>query len=128
MSFWLFLFVCDLLIPITMIIGGKMMWKHPPRNINAFIGYRTKRSMMNMDTWKFAHEHSGRLWNKIGWIMLIPSIIVHFPISDKSENEIAVVSGILCAVQCVVLIASTLPTEIALKRTFTNEGIRKKID
>ncbi len=38
MWFWWFIFVCDLLIPILMIIAGNMMWKHAPEKINGIIG------------------------------------------------------------------------------------------
>ncbi len=38
MWFWWFIFVCDLLIPILMIIAGNMMWKHAPEKINGKIG------------------------------------------------------------------------------------------
>ena len=34
MWFWWFMLICDLLIPITMLIGGRMMWKHCPKRIN----------------------------------------------------------------------------------------------
>lgn len=125
MWFWWFMFVGDLLIPALMIGCGRMMWKHAPLNVNGIIGYRTKRSMRNLDTWKFAHDYCGRLWWKIGWIMLIPSAIVHFPFYNSSENEIGIVGCILCTIQCVVLIVSIFPTEWALKRNFTNEGLRK---
>ena len=53
---------CDLIVPIVMIIGGRMMWKHCPKSINGIVGYRTHRSTKNMDTWKFAHEYCGKLW------------------------------------------------------------------
>lgn len=66
MWFWWFLFCCDLLVPVTMIVSGRIMWKHPPKNINGLMGYRTSRSMKNMDTWLFAHDYCGRLWWKIG--------------------------------------------------------------
>lgn len=104
MWFWWFMFVCNLLIPVLMIVCGKMMWKHAPKNINGIIGYRTTRSMKNMDTWKFAHDYCGRLWWKIGWIMLIPSIIVQFPFFNSDDNMIGVVGGILCTIQCIILI------------------------
>lgn len=120
--FWWFMFVCDLIIPILMIIAGKMMWKHPPQKINGIIGYRTARSMKNIDTWKFAHEYCGRLWWKIGWIMLFPSILMHFPFYHASDNKIGIVGGILCTIQCIVLAVSVFPTETALKKTFTDEG------
>ncbi|MCM1499236.1 MAG: SdpI family protein [Clostridium sp.] len=125
MWFWWFMLVCDLLIPILMVAAGRMMWKHAPEKINGLVGYRTARSMKNIDTWKFAQEHCGRLWWKIGWVMLIPSFVVHLPFYHSSENRIGVVAAILCTVQCVILIASIFPTERALKRIFTEEGARR---
>lgn len=125
MWFWWFIFVCDLLIPILMVIAGSMMWKHAPEKINGIIGYRTARSMKNTDTWKFAQDYCGRLWWKIGWIILIPSFAIHIPFYHSSEDMIGIVAAILCTIQCVILILSIFPTERALKRTFTEEGIRK---
>lgn len=126
MWFWWFMFICDLLIPFLMIICGRMMWKHSPKRINGIAGYRSKRSMKNMDTWKFAHDYCGRLWWKIGWVMLIPSAAIHVPFYNKSENAIGVMGGVLCTVQCLALILSIIPTERALKKNFTEEGIRYK--
>lgn len=122
---WWFMFVGDLLIPILMIGAGRMMWKHPPKTINGVIGYRTAYSMKNQDTWKFAHDYCGRLWWKIGWIMFVPSAVVHFPFYYSSENTIGIIGSILCTVQCVMLIASIFPTERALRKNFTKEGIRR---
>jgi CDP-diglyceride synthetase len=64
------MFINDLLIPLLMIICGRMMW-NPPKSVNGMVG------------------------------------------------------GILCAVQCVILIVSIFPTETALKRNFTDEGKRR---
>ncbi len=125
MWFWWFMFVCDLLVPILMIVAGNMMWKHSPEKINGIIGYRTARSMKNKDTWNFAHDYCGRLWWKIGWIMLLPSIVIQIPFYHASENIIGILGAILCTIQCIVLIASIFPTERALKRTFTDEGMRR---
>lgn len=125
MWFWRFMFVCDLLIPILMISAGRMMWKHPPKKINGMIGYRTALSMKNQDTWKFAHDYCGKLWWKIGWIMLISSAVIHVPFYNCPENIIGIMGGILCAIQCVILAVSIFPTERALKGTFTKEGVRR---
>lgn len=126
MWFWWFMFVCDLLIPVLMIFAGRMMWKHTPKGINGIIGYRTSRSMKNMDTWRFAHDYCGRLWWKTGWILLVPSVLVHLPLIGRSEDAIGTVGGILCFFQCVVLVAAIFPTERALKKTFTKEGLRRQ--
>lgn len=113
-----FLFLCNLLIPIIMIIVGRMMWKHCPAGINWVIGYRTKRSMKNMETWNFAHEYCGRLWWKIGWITLILSALAQLPFLNGNDEQLGILSVILCTVQCVLLIIPIFPTEAALKRTF----------
>ncbi len=114
--------VCDLLIPILMIIIGNLMRKHPPAKINGIIGYRTPRSMKNTDTWKFAHGYCGRLWWKYGWILLIPSFAIHLPFYHGSESAIGTVGGILCTLQCIILIFPVFLTEKALKEHFTEDG------
>ena len=125
MWFWWFMFVCNLLIPIILIIVGRMMWKHCPKKINTVYGYRTKRSMKNMDTWRFAHNYCGRLWWKIGWFSLFPSVVVQIPFFERSEDVIGIVGGIICMIQVVILIASIFPTEAALKKTFNDDGTRR---
>ena len=125
MWFWWFLFVCDLIVPIVMIGAGRMMWKHCPDKINRVYGYRTKYSMINDDTWKFAHDYCGRLWLKIGWIMLILSILVQIPFYHGNEDTIGAVCMVLCYSQLIGLVLSIIPTEIALRKTFDKDGIRK---
>ena len=120
MWFWLFMFLCNLLVPGIMIIAGRMMWKHCPGKINYVYGYRTKRSMKNMDTWKFAHEHCGKIWWKTGWILLIVSMIVQIPFYNSSEDVIGNLGAILCGIQLAALIGSIFPTEIALKKKFSD--------
>ena len=125
MWFWWFMLICDLLIPLTMVIGGYLMWKHTPKTINGFMGYRTARSMKNMDTWKFAHEYAGRLWWKIGWIILFPSLVVHIPVYGASDDRVGLVGGVVVAIQTIILIASNYPTENALKKNFNDDGSRR---
>lgn len=125
MFLWWFTFICDMLIPITMIVLGKIMWKRSPQNINAVVGYRTFRSMKNMETWKFAHEFCGRLWWKIGWITLFPSFVISIPFFYASENAIGALCGVLCTVQCTIMIVTVFLTERALKRTFFDNGMRR---
>lgn len=125
MWFWWFMFFCNLLIPGLMILTGRMMWKHCPKKINGLLGYRTTRSMKNMDTWKFAHEYCGRLWWRIGWIMMIPTILVQLPFIRSADDVIGIAGGIICTVQCIVLVVAIFPTEKALKKTFKEDGIRR---
>lgn len=43
----------------------------------------------------------------------------------KSDNAIGLTGSFLCIMQCLILIASIFPTERALKKNFTDEGIRR---
>lgn len=125
MLFWLFMVGCNLLMPILFIIAGRMMWKHCPSEINRLIGYRTKRSMKNYDTWQFAHGYCGRLWWIIGWILLLPSAAVLIPFFKSSYTVIGIVGAITVAVQIIISLISIIPTEIALKKTFSDDGTRR---
>ncbi len=125
MWFWWFMFVCNLMIPLVLIVAGRMMWKHCPQKINGVYGYRTSRSMKNMDTWKFAHDYCGRLWWKIGIIMLILTVLVQIPFFHSNDDVIGIIGAILCMVQLAVLVGSIFPVEAALKKTFCDDGTRR---
>ena len=122
MWFWWFMLICDLIIPVVMVIGGRMMWKHCPKHINGMQGYRTTRSMKNMDTWKFAHDYCGKLWWKAGWLMMIPSALIHIPLYHRDKNTVGFAGVILVTIQCIIMIASIYPTEKALKKHFNDDG------
>lgn len=125
MGFWIFMTICNLLIPIVMIGFGWLLKKHPPKNINGIYGYRTSMSMKNMDTWKFAHEYCGKLWWKIGWMILPISIITMMLCMKSSKDIIGTVGGVVSAIQCVLLIVSIFPVEKALKKNFDKNGMKR---
>lgn len=124
MGFFIAMFFCNLLIPLTMIITGYMMYKHPPKEINGVIGYRTTRSTKNMDTWRFAHDYCGRLWFKAGIILFIPSIAVQIPFAGSNEDVVGIMTVVVETVQLIVLIGSIFPVEKALKTNFDDDGNR----
>lgn len=125
MWFWWLIVICDLLVPVIMLIAGRMMWKRCPKEINGLIGYRTARSMKNMDTWRFAHEYCGKLWWKIGLIMVVPTILIHIPFYHCDETTVGIVGGIIAAIQCIIMLASIVLTEHTLKMAFNNDGTRR---
>lgn len=125
MWFWWFVLVSDLLVPVVQIVAGWMMWKHCPQSINNVYGYRTKLSKKNQDTWKFAHDHCGRLWWKVGLVLLVLTVAAHIPFYGADEDTIGHLCLVVTGVQMVVLIGSVFPTQRALKRTFNQDGTRK---
>ncbi|MBO4911595.1 MAG: SdpI family protein [Butyrivibrio sp.] len=119
MWFWWFMMATNCFIPALMIVLGWLLWKHYPKEINGMLGYRTKRSMKNAETWKFGNEYCGRLWNRLGLLLIIPSIIVLIPLFTSSEETLANVCVPLIVFQLVLLVGSIIPTEIALKKKFS---------
>lgn len=101
------------------------MWKHTPKAINSAVGYRSRRSKINMDTWNFAHENCGKRWWKIGWLMFVPTLIVQIPFYGQNEDTVGGLGLIIAVVECAVLLLSIIPTEKALKENFTDDGKRK---
>ena len=125
MWFWWFVLVSDLLVPVIQIVAGWMMWKCCPKPINNVLGYRTRWSKKNPDTWKFAHEHCGRTWRNVGLVLLVLTVVAHIPFYGADEDTLGNLCLIVTGVQLVVLIGSVFPTERALKRTFNEDGTRK---
>lgn len=114
MGFWIFMTVSNLLLPVLMIVVGKVFIKNPPGKINGIYGYRTRRSMRNQAAWDFSHLYCGKLWRKFGWFMLPVSMIVMLPVIGKSDDIVGVVGGVVITAECIVMLVSILLTEKAL--------------
>lgn len=127
MNFWIFMFVMNLLIPLVMIIYGRVFEKKPPkiaRSKFAF-GYRTVMSMRNEETWEYAHRFFGKLWFRFGIAVGLISIIVLFFFIGKDKDTVGFAGMIICYVQLVAMLLPVIPTELALRRRFDKYGNRK---
>ena len=118
MLFWLFMTAMELVIPLTMLFFGLRFSRKAPKDINRMYGYRTSRSMENQQNWNFAHKKLGRLWTKVGGIMLPVSVAAMLPVLGKDMDTVGMWGGVLMMVQCVPLVLTVLPIEKALKKTF----------
>ena len=127
MNFWIFMLVMNLLIPLVMIIYGRVFEKKPPkiaRSKFAF-GYRTVMSMRNEETWEYAHGFFGKLWFRFGIAVGLISIIVLFFFIGKDKDTVGFAGMIICYVQLVAMLLPVIPTELALRRRFDKYGNRK---
>ena len=119
-GFYIFMFICTLLIPVTMLFFGHRWQKNLPKEISMGYGYRTQRSMSSSKAWKFAHIYFGKLWIKLGWITLAVTFAVMVPLAffTLEINTVGVVGGIIVFLQLIPMIAPIIPMERALKREF----------
>ena len=123
MGYWVFMLVMVLIMPITMIVFGRLFSNKAPKDINHTFGYRTKRSMMNKDTWKFAHAYIGKLWFICGLILI--SVVIMALVLGKGTDTVGMVGAILTVVQMILMIGTIIPTEYALKKNFDEFGRRR---
>ena len=113
------------LLPAILIGFGKYFMRHAPRDINPFFGYRTARSMQNMDTWNFAHQYCGKVWFSGGLTALPLSLLIMLCVRGQSEDAIAAVGLCVTAAQIIFLFVSVALTEAALKKAFDAQGRRR---
>ena len=125
MGFRIFVLTISALIPGIMIIFGRLFIRHAPQDINYIFGYRTSRSMKNMETWEFAHRYIGRIWFRWGWGMLGASLAVTLSALGQSNDTLGTVCSVMTSIQLFPLFGSILSTEIALRRTFDGTGARR---
>lgn len=125
MVFWAFMLLVNTLTPFTMIGFGKLFLNHASGEINTAFGYCTRMSMKNRDTWEFAHQYCGRLWFFCGLILLPLSILPMFFVMGENEDVVGGLVGVICMIQCGILIGTIIPTELALRKNFDKNGMRR---
>ena len=126
MDFWIFMLVCVLLTPLTMMIMGLIYFKGGyPKKINYSYGYRTKLSMRNQDTWSFAQKLCGKVWFITGLIIMLPSVAPMMFVIGSEADDIGCTGGYVAVVQLLIMMLSIIPIESALKKKFTESASEK---
>lgn len=104
-----------LLCGLPIIILGLVYKKFPPKKINHLYGYRTTRSMQNMEVWTYA--------NKIGadaiiYVGVITSIFGIIPLFIEAEYAFIIPVAVLV----VGLLLSIFYCEMQLNKKFDKNG------
>jgi uncharacterized membrane protein len=119
----IFALIMTAIMSLTMIGFGYLFTKRPPDEINSVIGYRTAMSSKNKDTWEFAHKYSGKVWIRSGIITAIISVAFIIALQN-SKNYNQLMQG-LFYIQIVILLLVIPLTEVALRKNFNKNGIKK---
>ena len=123
--FWLFMLISVLLIPIIMIIFGSIFKKKAPKEINIAFGYRSSMSMSSKEAWDFAHAYIGKLWLVFGIVMLLASVVGMILVIGLDKDTVGYTGMAITFAQLFFMIIPIIPTEIALKKNFDENGNRK---
>ena len=120
---FIFLFVCSLLVPLSMIILGYTWKDNPPKDRQGISGYRTTMSRLNDETWKYAHKCWGRMNFALGIIQAILSLFVLILMKDYTNFEM--ISVYLVFLQLGIMVLTIIRTEFLLHKHFTKQGMKK---
>lgn len=111
MNFDSTLFILDGLCGIVFLITFLIIYRFPPKNINSFYGYRTKRSMKNQQNWNIAQTFSAIQFLKSSILLLFVAIIGLFTNLDQ-DIDMLLASIILVA----AIVYPIYKTEKTLKK------------
>ena len=120
------LFLCILIVPLTMLVFGVLMRRRPPKDMGGVFGYRTRRSTMNEETWKFAHEMCGKVWTLVGAVLLVVSVVLSLLFLRSGADVLMDRATSLSMAQVVILVLSIVPVEHSLKKHFDENGNPKE--
>lgn len=86
-------FVTCLTLGGTFLLFGWIFFRYPPKKINDWYGYRSKRAMRSQDAWDVANRLSPKLMMGLGAIFLL---LAWLPWQGLSEGlGLAIVMGIM---------------------------------
>lgn len=121
---FIFLSICSLLVPLSMILFGYKWKNNPPKDRYGVSGYRTTMSRLNDDTWKCAHQY----WGKINIVLGIILVTITFCILAimKNSTDFEMIITYLVFIQLGVMAITIIPTELLLHKTFTKTGSKKQ--
>lgn len=114
-------------IPLLLIVIGKIYEKYPSKEPNIAIGFRTKLSMMNKETWDYAQRLFPKVWISLGRTLLPLSLIILFLLYSEDKDYTGNLALILMLVQVVLMLGSILYVNLKLKKAFNSDGSRKEI-
>lgn len=111
------LWICSMLVPVTLVLTGFLFMKYPIKSMNIACGYRTKRSMSSQKAWDYANGRMGRVYLVAGFILIAVTVILNIIFSQKPEIGLYISGGlsVLCCFSPLFVI------EPALKKLIQEE-------
>jgi len=104
------LFLIPLIIGLTYLMAGVLLWRFPPKKVNSIYGYRTPRSMKSKKNWDFAQQYAAVKLMRWGFFLALlglPGLLI------RMDYKTAIVVSLIPAI--VVIIFPILRTERKLK-------------
>ncbi|TFG78600.1 MAG: SdpI family protein [Flavobacteriales bacterium] len=90
------LFIGATITAFLFIVSGLLWRRFPPKKINHFYGYRSRRSMANQEIWDHANTLGPKMFVYLGIILLVIGIISYsmYPNASPIISLFAMLIGI----------------------------------
>ena len=118
---WITYFIFNIIIPLVMLVSGVLSVKKPPKNINAFVGYRTERSQKSKQAWDFAQKYFGILFLKTGVAVLAMTLVASLAVIRLDIKVWSIECVILIVLQTISVFVPIILTEKKLKSKFDGD-------
>lgn len=119
--------VCDMLLPLTMLGLGLIVWLTKPGYGDAF-GYRTTWSLKSKETWTRAQGLFGSICTKsyavLSFLTLLSGVLII--ITDTDDIAPVIVVNAVNLVNFIALFVIIGVTDGIIKREFDKDGNRKE--
>lgn len=70
--------IFNLIFAAVVLLVSFLLKKYYPKDINLFVGYRTKRSMESTAAWLYANRYASNLLYKYAWYCIGGQVVLYF--------------------------------------------------
>jgi hypothetical protein len=102
--------ILNILFALSMLGISYTFKKFYPREINIFVGYRTRRSMASAEAWNIANKYASELLFSASMAVALIQVILNFIV--VAHHALIISAGLWLA----FLILTIIQTELKLKR------------
>ena len=117
MATWVFVFIACLICPLMMLIYGIRFSRFQPKK-EGFCGVRTKAALKNDETWDYAHQYCGQMWENMGIIMACVVVAAMMILFRFNELIIAVSGVFIVFIQFILFVLSFAFVSKAIVKKF----------
>lgn len=125
MPYFLFMLIIDMITPAVLFMISMYFIGGEPKKINSFIGFRTKLSVKNADTWRFANNSCGKLFLKISLISSPFAVILPILANLIGDTAVTVCGIAILLVEASLMLYSVKAVDKRLNENFNPDGSRK---
>ncbi|SDE81581.1 SdpI family protein [Riemerella columbipharyngis] len=105
-----------LVFDLFIVVIPLLLYLYPPKEINYTFGYRTKRSVMNIDNWNFSQIFFAKRWLLVSVVVILTQLVIFFTANINLTKEPPVIPIISMIEFFIGSIFCYFSTENQLKR------------